>query len=113
MLVAGFVYKFNKHRGEVFFPGECICIDESMIWWYGMGGGWTNFGLPRYIAIDRKPEDGLEIQNIACIESWIMMQLNLVKGDAEDDDEDEEGVKKENETDAPHGAKVMLKLLRP
>ena len=113
MLVDGFVENFNLNRSENFYPGECICIDESIVRWYGMGGGWINFGLPHYIAIDRKPENGLEIQNAACGESGIMMALKLVKGGAEDDDEDEEGVYNGNKDDVPHGAKVMMKLLRP
>ena len=37
-------------------------------------------GLPMYVAIlDRKPEDGLEIQNAACAHSGIMYQLKIVK----------------------------------
>ena len=34
--------------------------------------------LPVYIAIDRKPEDGCEIQNACCGKSSTMMQLKLV-----------------------------------
>jgi hypothetical protein len=30
--------------------------------WYGKGGDWINTGLPHYIAIKRKPENGCEIQ---------------------------------------------------
>jgi hypothetical protein len=48
--------------------------------WYGLGGSWINMGLPHYIAIDRKPEDGCEVQNAACGSSGVMMQLKLVKG---------------------------------
>ena len=38
-----------------------------------------NKGLPHYVAMDRKPENGCEIQNAACIDSNIMIQLKLVK----------------------------------
>ena len=36
-------------------------------------------GLPMYVAIDRKREDGLEIQNSAFSLSGIMYQLKIVK----------------------------------
>ena len=72
-----------------------------------------NRGLPHYIAIDRKPENGLKIQNAAYGDSGIMLRLKLVKGDAEDDHEDEEGVNNRNKTDVPYGAKIVLKLLSP
>ena len=38
-------------------------------------------GLPIYIAIDRKPENGCEIQNSACSESGVMLWLLLVKSE--------------------------------
>ena len=113
MLVDGFVNRFNAHRAYNFVPGEYICIDESMIRWYGHGGGWINRGLPHYIAIDRKPENGLEVQNAACGDSGIMLQLKLVKGDAEDDYDINDDVNYGNITNVPHGARVMLKLLSP
>jgi hypothetical protein len=57
-----------------------ICVDESMRCWYGQGGHWINHGLPQYVAIDRKPENGCEIQNAACGMSRVMLQVKLVKG---------------------------------
>jgi hypothetical protein len=47
--------------------------------WYGKGGDWINEGLPHYIAIDRKPENGCEIQTACCGTSGIMMKLRIVK----------------------------------
>ena len=102
MLVDGFVDRFNAHRASKFFPGRYVCIDESMIRWYGHGGGWINRGLPHYIAIDRKPENGLEVQNAACGDSGIMIQLKLVKGESDNDDIDND----KNQDNVPHGAKV-------
>ena len=46
--------------------------------WYGQGGGWTDRGVPMYVAIDRKPENGCEIQHTACGRSGIMLYLQLV-----------------------------------
>lgn len=74
------MHAFNVHREEKFFPSEFICVDESMSKLYGLGGNWINIGLPHYIAIDRKTENGAEIQNSACGRSGIMIKLKLVKG---------------------------------
>jgi hypothetical protein len=108
MLVDDFVQHFNQHRVDTFIPSERICVDESISRWYGLGGFWINIGLPQYIAIDRKPENGCEIQNSACGDSGVMLRLKLVKTqEAEDCNimEDEDGI--------PHGAKVLRELVRP
>ena len=86
MLVQNFVDLFNDHRKNFYSPSSLICVDESMSRWYGLGGNWINMGLPHYLSIDRKPEDGCEIQNAADGMSGIMMRLKLVK--ASDDDQD-------------------------
>ena len=79
MLVSDFVDRYNRHRARFFNPSSKICVDESISRWYGLGGHWINIGLPMYVAMDRKPEDGCEIQNACCGKSGIMMQLWLVK----------------------------------
>ena len=61
MLIDDMVEIFNRHRGEYFLPLERICVGESISRWYGLWGGWINIGLPVYIAIGRKPENGYEI----------------------------------------------------
>ena len=38
---------------------------------------WINHGLPMYVAIDRKPKDGAEIQNSADGDSGIMLRLKI------------------------------------
>ena len=74
-LVDGFVKRFNDYRAQSFIPSEMICVDESISRWYGQGGDWINFGLSHYVAIDRKPENGCEIQDSCCGVSGIMMRL--------------------------------------
>ena len=81
LLVDDMVEIFNSHREDSFIPSEWICVDESISQWYGLGGGWIHIGLPMYIAIDRKPENGCEIQNSACSESGVMLRLLLVKSE--------------------------------
>ena len=65
-LVEYFVTHFNEYRTQIFSPSDSICDDESILWWYIQGGHWINLGLPMYVAMDRKPENGAEIQNDAC-----------------------------------------------
>ena len=79
LIVDGFVEKFNRYRESNFTPSDLICADESISRWYGQGGFWINHGLPQYIAIDRKPEFGCEIQSSCDGKSGIMIRLKLVK----------------------------------
>ena len=107
-LVDDFVARSNEYRVTNFNPSNLICVDESMSRWYGKGGFWINNGLLQYITIDRKPENGCEIQNSACGRSHIMMHIKLVKT-AEAADamgiEDTSGVL--------HGALVLKQLVQP
>lgn len=109
LLVDNFVANFNEYRANNFSPSDLICVDESMSRWYGQGGFWINHGLPQYIAIDRKPENGCEIQNAACGRSGIMMQLKLVKTAEEQDaahlNTGEDGLM--------HGTAVLKQLVLP
>ena len=75
-----FIKYFNEHRANYFNPSKLICVDESMSCWYGKGGHWINHGLPQYVAIDQKPENGCKIQNAACGRSGVMLRLKLVNG---------------------------------
>ena len=79
LLVDDFIDRFNTHRSDNFFPGSNCFVDESMVRWYGHGGDWINRGLPHYIAINRNPENCMEVHNSDCGECGIMMSLNLEK----------------------------------
>ena len=99
---------FNQHREDNFIPGEWICADESISRWYGLGGYWINIGLPMYVAIDRKPENGCEIQNSACGKSGVMLRLQIVKHIETEDQHIVDG------PDAlPHGTSVLKYLVLP
>lgn len=105
-LVQDFVDAINNHRRNNFRPSELICVDESISRWYGLGGNWIEIGLPQYVAIDRKPESGCEIQDASCGRSGIMMRLELVttaEDEAEKDYEDEDA----------HGTAVIRRLVGP
>ena len=111
MLVDDFVTNFNEHRQNFFYPSEMICVDESMSRWYGQGGHWINHGLPQYVALDRKPENGCEIQNAACGVSGVMLRLKLVKGANLPGVEDEDFA--DNSNSLLHGTRVLKHLVSP
>ena len=111
MLVDDFVRNFNDHREKYFEPGSTICADESISRWYGLGGDWINVGLPFYVAIDRKPENGCEIQDAACGKSGVMIRLRIVKS-ANDHDEVEDSTFM-HEDGLLHGTKVLIDLISP
>mmetsp|Transcript_13087 Transcript_13087/g.15367 ORF Transcript_13087/g.15367 Transcript_13087/m.15367 type:complete len:489 (-) Transcript_13087:196-1662(-) len=107
-LISDFVDRFNEHQATRFMPSDIVCIDESMSKWYGLGGGWINIGLHMYIAIDRNPVNGCEIQNVCCARSRIMMQIKIVET-AEEEDEHT----REDQAGMLHGTCIMLNLLVP
>ena len=91
-----------------YHPSYSICVDESMSRWYGIVGHWINAGLPHYIAIDRKPENGCEIQNDDDGVSGIIIQLKLINTSSEEDlhsPEEHDGLL--------HGTNVMLNIFQP
>ena len=65
-------------------------------------------GLPQYVAIDRKPENGCEIQNSACGRSKIMIRLKLVKTA-----EGEDAMRTADSDGVPHGTLVLRQLVEP
>jgi Transposase IS4 len=108
LLVDGFVKHFNDHRRDTFKPADTICVDESISRWYRQGGDWINHGLPMYIAIDRKPENGCEIQDSCCGQSGVMLQLLIVKTKREQENNNTYAEANEN-----HGTAVLKKLVSP
>jgi hypothetical protein len=118
MLVNDFVANINEYRVRTFVPGGHLEADESMIRWYGVGGSFVDAGIPHYAAIERKPDNGAEIQNLADVASGIMLRLKIVKSAAEEeaiaaaaaDEDDDEDVA------ADEGGKrtrVLLELVHP
>ena len=85
MLVNDFVKNFNKYRASNSVPYYLICVDESMSKWYILGRHWINMGLPMYVVIYCKSVNECEIQNSCDDRSQVMIQLKLVKLDADED----------------------------
>ena len=105
-LINDFVEAFNDHRRRHVTPSERLCVDESMIRWYGIGGTWIDMGLPHYVSIDRKPEDGCKVQNIACGTTGIILKLEVVS--TADDER-----RRAYEGTANHGTTVLRRLVEP
>jgi len=77
-LVNDFVTAINQHRAAHVTPADTLCVDESISKWYGQGGAWISVGMPMYVAIERKPKNGCEMQNVACGRSGIKLPLKIV-----------------------------------
>jgi hypothetical protein len=118
MLVDDFVNNFNYHRYTKFIPSELICVDESMSRWYRQGGHWINIGLPHYLAIDRKPDNGCEIQTACCGKSGVMLQLRIVKTNKELQAQERLQstapiTEDEEQQELQHGTKCLVALVKP
>ena len=99
-LLEDFVTHFNEYRTKLFSPSNLICADESISQWYRQSGHWIKLGLPMYVTMDRKPENGSEIRNSACRGSDIMMQLSIVKSARNEEHQEED------EDNLPRGKKT-------
>jgi hypothetical protein len=117
MLIGDMVKNFNEQREEKYNPSDKVTGDESIFKWYGSGGDWFNEGLPHYIAIDRKPEDGCELQNFCDGRSRVMMQIKVVKSPQDEKKKHQDTLEEAGydlgDADTPHAAKVVLELLQP
>ena len=100
--------KISMNIEPNFFPSNEICVNESMSRWYGQGGHWINHGLPMYVAINKKLENGCEIQNAACGHSGVMIRLKIVKTAEE---ENASAVTEDNGNN--HGTNVLKFLVEP
>lgn len=107
--VEPFIRAFNRHREQNVYASHELCVDESISRWYGLGGSWSRVGCPHILTLDRKPEHGMEIQNIACAITGVMIGLKLVKS-AQLSNNDVSGSPVPEDT---HGGKVLRELCEP
>ena len=104
--VEGFVKAINDHRRSVVTPSEYICVDESISRWYGLGGEWTDLGLPHYVKLDRKPESGCELKTACCGKSGLLLALEITKSA-------EQTAQRSYEDTMQHGTATVLRLVEP
>ena len=100
-LVEDFVNPFNDYCTQIFSPSDLICDNESISQRYRKGGHWINLGFPMYVAMERKPDNGVDIHNASCRRSGIMMRISIVKSARIEADQEDD------EDNLPHVAKVM------
>jgi len=93
----------------MFIPSDLICADKSVSIWYRQGEYCINIGLPIYIEIDRKPENGCEIQNSTCGRSGVILQLRLAKI-AEEYNSERANT---DDDELLHSTQVLKKLVAP
>ena len=103
--VVDFVNAINDHRRKKVIPCETICVDESMSRWYGIGGSWISKGLPHYVALDRKPENGCELKTAACGRSGIILRIEIVRSVDDPASEEDAG--------QSHGTAICKRLVAP
>jgi len=108
MLINNFVANINKYRQRTFVPGGHLEADETVARWYGKGGAFVDAGLPMYLALEHKPDNGGEIQNLADVASGIMLHLKVVKSANE-----EKAIAAAAADKAGKGTQVLLELTEP
>ena len=106
--VDDFVDHFDQHRANFFSPSDLVCADEHVSVWCGLGGFWTNTGVPVHVAMERKPDSGCEIQNSACGRSGTMMRLKLVKTA-----EEQHAGTKDDDMEPPHRTAIVKHPVEP
>ena len=77
-LINDFLEALNEHRRRHVTPSERLFVDESMFRWYRIGCPWIDVGLPHYVNIDRKPENGCQVPNIPCGITGIILKVEVV-----------------------------------
>ncbi|DBA00695.1 TPA: LOW QUALITY PROTEIN: hypothetical protein N0F65_003624 [Lagenidium giganteum] len=78
--VRDFICAFNKRRNDVVHAGTYLCVDESMVQWYGTEVKYHHLGLPHKTKNPRKPmSQGAEIKPIAVAESGVLVGIELVE----------------------------------
>jgi len=107
-LVNDFVTAINQHRAAHVTPADTLCVDESFSKWYGQRGDWSSMGMHMYVAIERKPENGCEIQNVACGRSGIMLRLKIVTTAV-----DQAASLSDADRGLLHGTAVLMRLVPP
>ena len=105
-LVDDFVANFNDHRAIFLFLPKHLYrrIHEPLV---RPGRALDQHGLPQYVTIDRKPENGCEIQNATFGRSRSMLRLKLVKGIDLVGEEEDNDDKQNNESTLLHGTQVL------
>ena len=52
---------------------NCTLGELPALRWYGVGGEWINKGIPYYVAMERKPDNCIEVQDVADVIRGIIL----------------------------------------
>lgn len=107
-MINDFVVSRNSYRESRVTPSNLTCVNESMCKWYGFGGDCIEKRLSMYVAMERKPGIGCQVQNAPCWRSGIMMRLHVVTTA-----QLERAHAFERNEDIEHGMAVMKRLVAP
>jgi len=107
-LVNDFVTAIRQRRAAHVTPADTLCVEESISKWYCQGGDRISVGIPMYVAIECKSENGCEIQNVACGRSGILLRLKIVTTAV-----DQAANLSDAERGLLHGTAVMQRLVAP
>ena len=115
-MIDDFVKNFNDHCASNYYPSNKICIGKSIMRWYDFGGYWINIGLPLYVALEHKPENGCKMIQDSCNgRSSIITRLKIVKKPEVEAAYQHAAQQHENslQEELQHGAEVLLELVAP
>ena len=84
-LADDFMQAINDHREMCMSPSDLICVDEGMSRWYGHVVDWVYDGFPTNRAIDKKPENGCDINTSACGPRGILLRLEIFDSPIDDE----------------------------
>ena len=96
----------NYHRLAYVYSSKWIFVDEFISSWYGLSGNWIGIRLAHYVAIERKPEKGCEIQNSASGQIGSMFLIELLAPQ-------EEPSRRMSEGEQKHDTVVLWRLSTP
>ena len=58
------------------------------MWRYAQGGSWINLGFLIYVSMDMNLENGLEIQNAAFRQLWVMMHIGVLNSERNEEEQE-------------------------
>lgn len=96
------IYEWNQNMTEFFSPSWISCLDESISVWTNK---WT---CPGWMYVPRKPHPmGNEYHTIACGESGILYQMEMVEG------KDQPGERRKEFDELGKTVGLLMRLTRP
>lgn len=120
MLIDDFVEIFNEHRKANYSPSDKLTADRSMSPWYGLSGFWGNMDPSPCTALEGRPENACEIQDLCDGRTGILLRLSIVKtarkearGARADEETNQESGNDDQDERLHDGGRALLELVMP